>query len=392
MDMNVGPSAQTLLGDLDAFGNDYWDRAPLHIAASETFDATSILSFKELDRLIGSRHTDTRLIKGGTFLNEDGHREVGLTRADQRTWLGDPAAVLDGFRRGASIVIPHMHELWPPIDVLASQLASTLRATVTASLFVSPAGAVTDWHADDTHGVIIQLHGTKRWMVERDGPGGTPQRRAPLDLRLASGDVLYVPQGFNHHVHGDVGLAVHITFSCRPVSWGELGQSVLSAAFTALAGRRLGGSVVDPNWGPASQSRWSAEADQTLQVLRKALDGVSVTDLVPPADAGQRGLTHDRAFVHASQSTAVSADSVVIACAGLEVHVRSRPDVLEVRFNDRCLELPSWVSPALDQLLAATECGVRARDLPVATNDAVVLVRRLVAEGLMKLGEVEQAQ
>jgi hypothetical protein len=381
--MSTSGAAWAPLGDLDEFGCRHWDRAPLHRRGDDAFDASAVLDLDALDRLITSRHTHHRLLDRGTFLDDERHREVDAAGGG-RGWRSDPAAVLAAFRQGRTIVVPDVHELWPPIDVLASRLAGQLRATVTASLFVSSGESLTDWHADDSHGVVLQLHGAKRWLVERDGPAGTPQTSHPLDLRLRPGDVLYLPQGFMHHVRGVGNLSVHVTFSCSTPTWAELGMAALAGRFAGGSDVQLHRSVVDPGWGPRSQARWMSEVRQLVDALTETVGALEEKDIAAARSAAPgRPVTHDRAFLRTCAALSVSAQSAVRVRPGLEVTMQTGPDVLTLRFDDRCLELPHWLLPGVTSLLGSPNHALTPADLPLEPADATVLVRRLVAEGML---------
>ena len=54
-----------------------------------------------------------------------------------------------------------------------------------------------------------------------------------------------------------------------------------------------------------------------------------------------------------------------------------------VRLADRTLRMPGGLRPALEQLMARDELAVA--DLPLDEQSALVLVRRLVREGLLRI-------
>jgi hypothetical protein len=128
-----------------------------------------------------------------------------------------------------------------------------------------------------------------------------------------------------------------------------------------------------------------AELRGTIDALEEALGALDACDViqsevpvpVPPS-------TQDRAFLNTCAASAVSAHSVIRVRAGLKVSMEEGPDTLALRFDDRCLELPRWLSPAISSLLDGSSKAVTAADLPLESADATVLIRRLVAEGLME--------
>ena len=373
-------------GDLDQFGSDYWDRAPLHRTAPVGFDAAAIVSRKELDRLITSRHTNALLLERGVYVDRSRYREAVPARADGRTSLLNPAAVLSGFRSGKTIVIPSAHELSTSIDALTNELEQLFDASVDAALFVSPPGSLTDWHADPTHGVVLQLYGAKRWTVERDGRAGTAQLNSPLDVMLQPGDLLYVPRRFMHQVRADAGMSVHLTFSCSVRSW-------FDRTVEALAGRpsaRDGWAQCSPpnaDWGPASAARWREESRRRIDDLREAIQEADVHGADGPrVPTSRRRVVHTAAFLDACEAMTITATSTVRRRHALRVRMYEPPgtDTVVLEFNDRCVHFPRWLAPALRLLLTEGQPSLASPMLPLDPADALVLIRRLVAEGLLE--------
>ena len=60
-----------------------------------------------------------------------------------------------------------------------------------------------------------------------------------------------------------------------------------------------------------------------------------------------------------------------------------RGDRVEVLLGDRTLDVPAWIRPALEEVRHRTE--LRPRDLPLDEQSRLVLSRRLVREGLLRV-------
>jgi lysine-specific demethylase/histidyl-hydroxylase NO66 len=60
-----------------------------------------------------------------------------------------------------------------------------------------------------------------------------------------------------------------------------------------------------------------------------------------------------------------------------------RGERLEVLLGDRILDVPARLRPALDEVRRHTE--LRPRDLPLDEQSRLVLARRLVREGLLRV-------
>lgn len=390
--MSSESSPWDVLGDLDEFGSLRWDQAPLHRSAAADFDAASIISLRELDRMIASRHTNVRLFDRGAYVDDHAHRERGLRRTDERTWLSDPKAVLAGFQAGATIVIQSAHEIWAPIEGLTSQLATLLDAQVGATLFVSPPGSMTDWHVDNGHLFVLHLYGTKHWLIARDGPTGAPRGTPPLAVSLHPGDVIYVPRDFLHRVEGGDAASVHVSFYSAAATWSDLLKSALTSRIDALSNEWRDRNPVNPNWGDASRAKWNAILEQLMIDVQQMM--CEVRQAIPELDGDALAptrirrplhrITQDGAFLNAYDAFAVALESRLRVRPHLDAVLDEGPEMSTLRFADHCIELPTTSSKGLARILGTTGETFAPTELGLSPDDSLLLVRRLVAEGLLE--------
>jgi ribosomal protein L16 Arg81 hydroxylase len=130
----------------------------------------------------------------------DGQARPGYIDGDKvRGWLA----------KGGTASIAYLHQWHRPLRTLCRAIAERTSTRVGASAFVTGAGAPgLRVHRDDTHVVVAQVSGRKRWYLYDvpDGaaawrPGYT-ERELPQPtsvVELAPGDALYVPEGMAHH-------------------------------------------------------------------------------------------------------------------------------------------------------------------------------------------------
>jgi hypothetical protein len=385
-------SLWAVLGDPDEFGSNWWDKAPLHCGAPPGFDAATVVSLHELDRLISSRHTDVRLLDDGAYVNEEVHRERGLRRSDERTWLSDPATVLARFRAGATIVLRSAHELWPPIEALTSQLAQILDTQVGAMVFVSPSASITDWHADKGHLFVLHLYGAKHWFAQRDGPDGHRQGQAPLAVTLRPGEVLYLPKGFLHRVHGTETVAVHVSFFSDGATWADLLKSALASRIDELSNPCLERNPVNPHWGQASRAEWVGTIDRLMSELQHVM--CTVRQALPTLDADSLAPTRPRrpldrvsqegAFVNACNAFDVTLGSTLRVRPDINVDVDAGPSMLTLRFDGRVVQLQRSLSDAVARILATPDHTFLPTELGLSDDESLFLIRHLVAEGMLE--------
>lgn len=374
-----------MLGELDEFGSQVWDKAPMHCRASPTFDPAEIISACELDRLVSSRHSNARLMENGAYLSDDLHRERGLRRRDDRTWLSDPAALLARFRTGAAIVLPSAHEIWPPIEALASHLERILDAHVGATLFVSPPDSVTDWHADGGHLFVLHLYGAKHWLVQHEPDG-------PLAVTLHPGEVLYVPKGLLHYVTGNDAVSVHVSFYSAGATWADLLKSALASRIDSLANPALERNPLNPRWGAASRGEWVATLEKltsdlldVVSTLRHAVPDLDADSLAPTRPRRPVGRTsRPSALLDVWGSLAVTDDSVLRVRPDAGVEMEAGPSALLLRFDGRLVQVRASLYDAVARILATADRPFAPAELGLANAESLALIRLLVTEGLLE--------
>lgn len=383
--MSAQRSLWSGLGELDVFGSRVWDKAPMRCRASPTFDPAEVISARELDRLISSRHSSARLMENGAYLSDDLHREHGLRRRDDRTWLSDPDALLARFRAGAAIVLPSAHEVWPPIASLTSHLERILDARVGATLFVSPPGTVTDWHADGGHLFVLHLYGAKQWLVQQEPDG-------PLAVTLRPGDILYVPKGLLHYVAGGDAVAVHVSFYSAGATWADLLKSALASRIDSLSNPSLQRNPLNPCWGAASRDEWVATLDRltsevldVVATLRHTLPDLDTDSLAPARPRRPLGRTSQAlALLDAWSALAVTNDSALRVRPDGGVEIEAGSSAVSLRFAGRVVQVRASQCDAVARILATADRSFVPAELGLTDDESIALIRQLVAEGLLE--------
>ena len=141
---------------------------------------------------------------------------------------------------GATLVIDNVDEMLPNIGATAAQLSTMVGEYVQTHLYAT-AGDTPAFspHWDVVDVLVVQVEGTKHWDVY--GPG-TPN---PIDADtdpdntrpdepewsgvLTPGDVLYLPRGWWHSVHGMGGTSLHLSYGF---------QSQTGLAYLSWLGRK----------------------------------------------------------------------------------------------------------------------------------------------------------
>jgi hypothetical protein len=126
-----------------------------------------------------------------------------------------PAATRGALSAGYTLVLRGCDARWPAVAAAAGQLEAQLGLSVGANLYLTPPGCTgLAAHYDDHDVLVVQLAGSKGWLVQAP-PGGAQQLpltyepRAPVAplaaaaggvrvVHMRRGDVLYLPRGWAH--------------------------------------------------------------------------------------------------------------------------------------------------------------------------------------------------
>ena len=220
---NTTPSLARLVGDADGFLAEHFAVGPYLCHGGDFGDLLSLADVDDQLTRRALRRPAVRLVRDGEAL--DPSTWTSRTRTGS-TWIDDavdPGRALELFAGGATIVLQSLQRWWPPLTVFCDDLASTLGHAVQANAYLSPAGAAGLAPHHDTHDVfVVQLHGTKSWIVREpliEAPVGSQrsnrehaaQQPVVLEVDLRPGDCLYLPRGFVHSALAQHGVSLHAT-------------------------------------------------------------------------------------------------------------------------------------------------------------------------------------
>ncbi|APE26990.1 cupin domain-containing protein [Aurantiacibacter gangjinensis] len=146
----------------------------------------------------------------------------------------DRGAVLDGFRDGATIILPQLHFADGKLYEFCLALERAFGARTQTNIYMTPPGEHGfGIHYDDHDVFVLQVSGAKEWEIYGDreslpyrGEGFRADRDDVGDLKdkflLEEGQCLYVPRGTAHRAltHGDQP-SLHITVGILVQTWAD---------------------------------------------------------------------------------------------------------------------------------------------------------------------------
>jgi ribosomal protein L16 Arg81 hydroxylase len=294
--------------------------------------------------------------------------------------------VLSEWERGATIVVQGLHLTNPAVGAFCRSLEAALGHPAQANAYYTPRAAQGLPVHHDTHDVfVLQVSGEKRWLVYEPalelplkdqkytaelGEPGPPVE----DRVLRAGDMLYLPRGWLHEALTSDTDSLHLTIGVNVVTWLDAFRAALDELRDDLDFRR--------SWQTGDGT------DDLVEALRARLGREEVErrareKLVRsrrPIREGQ--LRQLRALDELDMDTELERNPTVLA------DVVERNGSIALVFEGRELTFPAH---AQEEVVTAAEAEdpFTASDLPGSLDEAgrLVLVRRLVREGLLRISE-----
>ncbi len=376
------------VGPPRVFEEEYWGQRPLHRPAEGDDGFADLLSLDDVDHIVSSaglRLPAFRLVKAGKTLPASGYTKTTRTGIESATGVMDARAVFQEFEGGATIAFQGMHRYWEPLALFCRELERGLGHPIQANAYVTPPGSQGfDAHEDEHDVFVLQSHGTKQWQIHErhDLP---PTRPALIDSPIAPGDVLYIPAGFPHSASTQDQASVHITVGILSLTWrAALSEAVKLAEADQLAGEPL-------------PLRFGEQPDDLVKLVEERLGELGA--LVGKVDAAQvaenlrrRFLTTRQPVLRGQIHRLLSLDqiedgSTVRKRAGAFCVLEPLGHELSVMLGDRELTMPAWLEPAMQRIIERDGLKVAELGDYLDTPGRMVLVRRLIVEGLLEVVE-----
>jgi bifunctional lysine-specific demethylase and histidyl-hydroxylase NO66 len=295
--------------------------------------------------------------------------------------------VLAEWEGGATIVLQGLHLTRPAIGAFCRSLEDTLGHPAQANAYYTPRSAQGLPVHHDTHDVfVLQVAGKKRWLVyvpalemplkdQRYSADLGAPGKAVEDRALRPGDMLYLPRGWLHEALTSDRDSLHLTIGVNVVTWLDAFKAVLEELGDDVRFRR--------SWQSGD------DTDDLVEALRERL---SREDVERRAQAKlirtRRPIREDqfrqlRALEALGPETEIERNPTVLA------DLVERDGVVSLAFEGREVTFPVHAREEVTAIAGADE-AFTAAELPGSLDDAgrLVLIRRLVREGLLRISEV----
>ncbi len=339
-------------------------------------ELAAYLSLEDADRLLTAtaiRTPSLRLVRDGSVLPEPGYTRHATITGRQLTGLVDGRKAVEEFRNGATVVFQGLHRSFPPLVELISALEVELGHPCQANAYLTPPGSQGFAVHSDSHDVfVLQTAGTKQW--ELHPPEGDEE---PL---LEPGHVMYLPTGTPHAARAQDTVSLHITIGINQLTWRGLLRRAVADAVAQEPDRHLPAGYLDD---PATLAGGLADRLQALAERLRDVDAQEAAQREVRRFLTTRPPRLEGALVDGLALAGIADDTRLRRRRGTPCVLVDRGERLEVLLGDRILEVPGHLRPALDVVRGRAE--LRPRDLPLDEQSRLVLSRRLVREGLLRV-------
>lgn len=376
----------------DDFFDRYFESQVLHVPRADRCYYASLLDMEAIDRVLTTLHLSHPAVHMVNAAKPD------LSPEDYTypSGLLDPARLYQEYMDGATIVLNQLEGSLPTLMDLCRSMEACFSHRFQCNIYVTPARAQGLKTHYDTHDVfVLQVAGTKHWAIydtpiERPfrGQDFSPDKYAPgektREFDLRPGDMVYMPRGVMHDATSTDEDSCHITLGVLSHSWTDL--LLEAVARVGLEDAELRRSL------PVGYAREDFDRSRPRAVFRELLERVlKRADFDAALDHFADDLVSTRHALLSGQMqqihrlTGLTTDDRASPRPNLMFRMSEDEEHVRVTAYGRTLTLPVHTKESLQHALTQDE--YRVGDLPGDLDDPgkVVLVRRLVREGLVEI-------
>ncbi len=371
-----------LSGDAQTFHDKVW-ASRVHLHHTDPADLVGLLSLDDVDHLLtGSalRTPALRIARDGQVIPPSQFTRRATMAGSPLTGLVDARKVLELFDGGATVVLQGLHRYHPPLTRLVRQLELELGHPCQANAYLTPPGAQGFARHSDTHDVFVfQTHGRKQWeVVDPDAADGEAR-----EVLLEPGLSMYLPTGTPHSARSQDETSLHVTLGINRLTWRDL--------LTRLSERAL----ADARYDEPLPSGWVGDPAVLAAAIEEPLasftGSLSSTDPAEVADERVEAFLSERTPALAGGLTdrvrlaALSDASTLERRATAACVLRPGEERLTVHLGDRALRMPPRLAGVME--FVRDTPAFRVADLSPWLDESsrLVVARRLVREGLLRI-------
>jgi len=388
------------VGDVDRFLADFWGRQPLLSRDADSTAFNDLLSLEDVDYILTStslRSPAFRLVKAGHDFNTSSYTRSGAVGPQRVYDLADTGRVYEEFDAGATIVLQGVQRFWLPLTRFCRELELVFTHPAQVNVYITPPGSQGLGIHYDTHDVfVLQVSGRKQWEVykrlvefplqSQTAPRLTREEAGPalITTELQPGECLYIPRGYLHEAYSLDETSAHLTVGILTWTWKDVVEEILKETDEEVEFR-----APLPIGFANGSTTFPGEMAERVEMLKQFLGTV---DLEKIADRLRYRFWSSRTPVLVGQmSQLAQLDALTDAStvrrrkeAVCRLSIDGEPEQLNVLLGDRELTMPADLEPAMRTILEREFFLVGELAEELDEESRLVLVRRLIREGLLE--------
>jgi ribosomal protein L16 Arg81 hydroxylase len=384
---------------LEEFFARYWAKSTLFLQRGDREFFGNLMTLADVDRCLVTASADTTskslqvvVPPGSGRKNSEIIPANGVSKH----------SLYDAYLSGDTVRMIGVEKYWPPLALLLASMQEVIAAKLGVNMFLTPARSQAfPFHFDSVDVFVIQLAGSKKWTIweptyerpmalaiaEPYGAQISERDESKLTLReevvLEAGDAMYMPRGFYHKAVAQDELSLHLTITIEPIYWLDFFRRSFELA--ALDDVELR-EELPPQF--VQDARLRDDMAETFGRLMarfgdKASFDAAYRSLVTE-QVRVRYFPPDGHFAMLETLHEIGPGTLLERRRGLVCLVETHAQTASIRFGPNRVEGPLAVAPAFEFMRDHRE--FRVTDLPgiLSAESMVVLVRRLVREGLLR--------
>ena len=379
--------------DVGAFLDlDWGRRARVWLGRDRAGDFGDLLTLDDVDRALTTTALRTpffRLVRAGERIAPAAYARSGRAGSRPVAGIVDPVAVATLFEQGATIVLQAMHRWSEPVARFCRDLEMELGFPCQANAYVTPAGAQgLELHHDPHDVFVLQAFGRKRWEVHA---APAEAARGPWEAEVGAGDTIYMPAGTPHAAFAQEQVSGHLTVGVHVAAW----RDAVAGAWASVTEHEPSlDEALPAGWHRRDPGELAKELGERLHAVADRLldvDGVGVMQQRADRFLSSRAPLSRGSIVERAAPPILDDTTLVARRPGAICVTRLDEGSLVVLLGDRRLRMPAWLEPAVRRL--ADDGPVTVGDLADVVTDPdsrIVLVRRLIAEGLLRVDALHE--
>jgi Cupin superfamily protein len=367
--------------DTGSFLKHYQTREYFHVRRDSPGYYDDLLTASDLDAFLQSELLPAaffNVVKESTrYPLEDWSRIDKSARGTHRVAI--PERLFDLYLEGATLIMNHAHYAFPSLNRVCRDLTLELGCDVQANIYNTPRGAAGfRKHADNHEVLVVQIAGSKRWLLYvQDAP--------VVEIHMHSGDLLYMPRGLAHAPSAQESDSIHVTLGLWPVYAFHLIEEL-----AALAGEDAS------FWQPVPPRFADNDAKQAFEAtFLRQLQGLLLR--TKPSELLERrfhSLVDNQVrgwpgrFSDLRLFRDMTPETIVCRRPGILTVVKGDGKFLNVGFAGKRVVVPGFLEGALGRIMGGDAFAIRELEGFIDNSGKVKLVAEFVKAGLLRIVDI----